>query len=127
MNNDKMKRLRYYKGQLLTKQDFEDQQSYHLEKLRRHMRRFPFGIVDGLRVEYDQTISKLKITGGMAVDNEWKELYVPDEGKDKLKANTTVDDGVNGAVRVHTSCSKPIEIGDVHGAYTITDLVKTFD
>lgn len=54
-------------------------------------------------------------------------VYEPDEGKDELKANTTVDDGENGPEKIHTSCSKPIEIGDVHGAYTITDLVKIFD
>ena len=47
--------------------------------------------------------------------------------KDKLKAHTVVDDGVNGPVKIHTSCSQPIEIGDVHGTYTITDLIKIFD
>ncbi len=54
-------------------------------------------------------------------------VFEPEPGKDKLKANTTVDDGVNGPVEIHTSCSKPIEIGDVHGAYTIIDLTKIFD
>ena len=34
MNNDgKILRLRYYQGQLLTKEDFEAQQAYHIEKL----------------------------------------------------------------------------------------------
>lgn len=56
-------------------------------------------------------------------------VFLPEPGKTKLKANTIVDDGVNGEVKIHTSCSKPIEIGDVHGdgAYIITNLVKIFD
>jgi len=50
----------------------------------------------------------------------------PGPGKDKLEAHTTVDDGVNGPEKIHTSCSQPLEIGDVFGAYTITDLVKYY-
>jgi len=54
-------------------------------------------------------------------------IFEPELGKEKLKANTTVDDGVNGPVEIHTSCSQPIEIGDVFGPYTITDLVEVFE
>ncbi len=54
-------------------------------------------------------------------------MFEPEPGKEKLKANTVVDDGVNGAVKIHTSCSKPLEVGDVFGAYTVTDLIKIFD
>jgi hypothetical protein len=53
--------------------------------------------------------------------------YWPEEGKDKLKANTIVDDGVNGPVNIHTSCSKPLNIGDGFGPYTVIDLIKIFD
>ena len=54
-------------------------------------------------------------------------VFEPEPGKDKLKANTVVDDGVNGPVTIHTSCSRPIEVGDVFGPYTISELVKIFE
>ncbi len=54
-------------------------------------------------------------------------LYVPEEGHDKLSNSTVVDDGVNGPQTIDTSCPRPIEIGDVFGAYTVTDLAKLFD
>lgn len=53
-------------------------------------------------------------------------VYVPEEGQEKLSSKTIVDDGVNGPQEIHTSCSQPIEIGDVFGAYTVTDLIKIF-
>jgi hypothetical protein len=58
--------------------------------------------------------------------NQGPMVFVPEEGKEKLSANTVVDDGVNGAVNIHTSCSQPIEVGSTFGAYTITHLVKWF-
>jgi hypothetical protein len=54
-------------------------------------------------------------------------VYEPEPGKEKLKKDTTVDDGVNGPQKIHTSGSKPLEIGDVFGPYTITNLVKILD
>jgi hypothetical protein len=54
-------------------------------------------------------------------------VFEPEPGKEKLKANTVVDDGVNGPVKIHTSCSKPIDVGDEFGPYTITGLIKIFD
>jgi len=43
-----------------------------------------------------------------------------------LKAHTIVDDEVNGPKKIHTSCSQPLDVGDVYGAYTVTDLIKIF-
>jgi len=54
-------------------------------------------------------------------------VFEPDPGKEKLKRKTVVDDGVNGRVKIDTSCSKPLEVGDVFGVYTVTDLIKIFD
>jgi len=54
-------------------------------------------------------------------------LFEPAAGQTKLASNTTVDDGVNGAVTIHTSCSQSIEVGDVFGPYTVSELVKVFD
>jgi len=53
-------------------------------------------------------------------------VFEPDPGKEKLKANTRVNDGVNGPVRIHTSGSRPLNIGDVFGAYTVTNLIKIY-
>ncbi|MFQ5413437.1 MAG: choice-of-anchor tandem repeat NxxGxxAF-containing protein [Phycisphaerae bacterium] len=54
-------------------------------------------------------------------------VFEPPAGQTKLGANTVVDDGVNGAVTIHTSCSQSIEVGDVFGAYTISELIKIFE
>jgi len=59
--------------------------------------------------------------------DEYVLLFEPDPGKEKLKRKTVVDDGVNGPVKIDTSCSKPLEVGDVFGVYTVTDLIKIFD
>ena len=37
-------------------------------------------------------------------------VFEPGPGKEKLKAKTVVDDGVNGPVKIDTSCSKPLEV-----------------
>jgi len=36
-------------------------------------------------------------------------VFGPEPGKERLKAKTVVDDGVNGPVEIDTSCSKPLE------------------
>ena len=42
--------------------------------------------------------------------------------KDKLSANTKIYVGGEEAANIHTSCSKPIKVGDGNGAFTIVDL-----
>jgi len=54
-------------------------------------------------------------------------VFEPEPGKEKLKRKTVVDDGVNGRVKIDTSCSKPLEVGDVFGPYTISELVRIFE
>lgn len=54
-------------------------------------------------------------------------VFVPDAGKTKLHSNTVVDDGVNGSVTIHTSCSQPIAVGDAFGAYMISEVIKIYD
>jgi hypothetical protein len=51
-------------------------------------------------------------------------LITPTGSYTKLKAHTQIY--VNGVevANIHTSCSKPINIGDIHGDFTIVDLVK---
>jgi PKD repeat protein len=47
-----------------------------------------------------------------------------DETNDELHSEIRLVIDGNEAARIHTSCSKPIDIGDVHGNFVITDLVK---
>jgi len=45
--------------------------------------------------------------------------------KGKLHADVTLKwDGQE--VKIHTSCSKPIDVGDIHGDFEITDLEKVY-
>lgn|GEM_PF-6197064 len=64
----------------------------------------------------------------LEVESEWAVLqFSPEPDKDKLPAKTVVDDGINGPVEIHTSCSRPLDVGDVYGAYTVTVVDKTID
>jgi hypothetical protein len=84
MNEDTtLQRLIYYKGQLLTAQDFEDQQKYHKQKLEQLTQRFPIGIVRGLKIIFSKNSDgseALKILGGLAIDSDGKAIVVPEEG-----------------------------------------------
>ena len=53
MDNNNLKRVLYYKGQLLTAQDFRDEQDYHINRLRQLVGRFPCGIISGLNVRHE--------------------------------------------------------------------------
>lgn len=77
-NNGCIKRLRYYKGQVLTAKDFQDQQGYHLDKLLRHVKRFPFGIIEGLDVKFENDV--FIIETGTAVDSSGREILVGADG-----------------------------------------------
>lgn len=84
MNEDTtLQRLIYYKGQLLTAQDFEDQQKYHKQKLEQLTQRFPIGIVRGLNVvissDKDGTEVFL-IEQGLAIDAVGNAIVVPTQG-----------------------------------------------
>ena len=76
----KIQRLNYYKGQVLTAQDFNDQQNYHRNKLDLILKRFPSGIIEGLDVTEDKSDHTITIAPGLALDNNRKQLFVGDEG-----------------------------------------------
>jgi hypothetical protein len=86
MSNGQLERLIYYKGQLLTPRDFEDQQEYHRNKLQQFVQRFPYGIIKGLNVLCDlpkdppNDFEALKITEGFAVDESGNAIVVGSEG-----------------------------------------------
>src|SRR5688572_13820411 len=87
MSNGDIERLIYYKGQVLTADDFNAQQAYHRDKLSQFVQRFPKGIVTGLHVfcspadqnnpdDYDA----FKIEAGLALDEQGQAIVVPDQG-----------------------------------------------
>ena len=62
------KRIRYFNGQLLTDQDFIDEQRYHIDRQRRVNRFFSPGIVEGLAV-HSETESVV-VEPGTALDGK---------------------------------------------------------
>src|SRR5438270_41380 len=86
MSNGGFARIKYYRGQMLTARDFEDQQEYHRGKQKLLLRRFPPGIIGGLVVTCSPKGSDpddsdgFLIGEGLAVDPEGNELVVPEEG-----------------------------------------------
>ena len=47
---NKIVRVLYHTGQLLTAKDFEDEQKYHSDKIRLFFKRFPTGVIRGLKL-----------------------------------------------------------------------------
>src|SRR5882724_3548758 len=76
------KRLNYFKSQFLELRDFQDEQTYHLEMLRRHNRGLHgWGVVTGgLQVTLSPDKSSLLITPGSAIDNQGKEIVLEEGG-----------------------------------------------
>ena len=67
----------------------------------------------------------ITVDEGIGVDNgDGTYTITPEPGKSKLSSNTEIYiDGVLHT-EIHTSCSKPIDVGDVYGDFTIVDLDK---
>jgi len=87
MSCDNVARLKYYRGQLLSARDFNDQQEYHRLKHQLLLRRFEAGIIGGLEVtcapreeSNPNDFDGFLIREGLAVDTEGRELVVPPEG-----------------------------------------------
>src|SRR4051812_27689682 len=76
------KRPNYFKSQYLELRDFEDEQTFHLEMLRRHNRGLHgWGVVrDGLQVTPSSDKTGLLITPGTAVDNLGREIVLDQKG-----------------------------------------------
>lgn len=77
-----IKRLNFFTGQFLQKEDFLDEQQYHMA-MRRHGNRvlyFGKGILDesGFRVN-DVGTGKIEVTPGIAIDAEGREIVLVTE------------------------------------------------
>lgn len=71
-----LSRPHYFSGKLLTEQDLNQEQTYFIEKSKRHNRSLHgFGVVSGLKVTNDG--GKVKISAGMALDCEGNEIIIP--------------------------------------------------
>lgn len=70
-----MKRVRFFAGRLLSADDFGDEQNYHLETHRRHLRTLHgSGIACGLQVTDDTEDGTIAIEPGLALDAHGREI-----------------------------------------------------
>lgn len=82
--------------------------------------------IKSLTLEYsggagaDVTVDKGTITD----NGDGAYTISPENGKEKLDANTKiyVDGELN--TEIHTSCSQPLNVGDIYGDFTVTDIDK---
>lgn len=74
---DSVQRMRYYTGQFLQKEDFAEEQAYHLDRLRRHLRQLhTYGIAEGLTVTANVGDSSITVQPGTAIDNEGRPIVL---------------------------------------------------
>ncbi len=72
------RRLHYFDGQFLKADDFTDEQSYHVDRQRRHNRLFHTpGIAEGLAVTADQGAREVTVAPGTAVDGAGRQIVLP--------------------------------------------------
>ena len=77
-NFEHLSRPHYFPGKLLTEQDLNQEQTYFIEKFKRHNRSLHgSGVVFGLKVSTDK--GKVKISAGMALDCEGNEIIIPSD------------------------------------------------
>jgi hypothetical protein len=71
------KRPNYFSGKRLSVDDFRDEQTYLVEKCRRHLRTLHgSGIVSGLQVEADVGGQKITVAPGLAIDAHGREIQM---------------------------------------------------
>lgn len=86
--NGANKRLNYFTGQLLTEEDFREEQRYHVGSLRSHNRNLhTWGIAHGLNVGKIGT-KNVTINAGMAIDNMGRQIVLDQLKEIDLSAST---------------------------------------
>ena len=84
------KRPNYFSGRLLTVDDVRQEQTYHIEKHRRHLRTLHgFGTVSGLQVEIDASGEGIAIEPGLAIDAHGREIELNEEVTLTIPAGTS--------------------------------------
>jgi hypothetical protein len=75
-----VQRVNYFTGKLLTAEDLQSEQAYHVGRARRHNVAFhAAGVVEGLGVTC--TGGKVVVAAGLALDCVGREISVPEEAK----------------------------------------------
>ncbi len=73
------KRMRYFNGQFLQEEDFQAEQSYHVDRQRRHNRTLHTpGIAEGLAVTADVGATTVEVAGGTAIDSSGQMIVLED-------------------------------------------------
>jgi len=87
------KRVRFFDGQFLQEQDFIDEQKYHLDRERRHLRMLHVaGIADGLAVSARASEpNKVTVAPGTAIDSDGRQLALAEARTVDLDAGTFND------------------------------------
>ena len=75
-----IKRLNYFKHQFLKVEDFVLEQKYHINLRRRHNQFLhTWGVADGLKVSFDQGSNDVRVSEGIAIDSEGREIILTEE------------------------------------------------
>jgi hypothetical protein len=110
-------RPNYFTGRLLTAEDLEQEQTYHLEKERRHNRFLHgWGVAYGLEVEPADGGAGVVVHPGLAIDGLGRELVVPRAHRLADPRQPTDDRGAPCGDRVGTDvltlCLEYAEFGE---------------
>jgi hypothetical protein len=93
------RRPRYFSGQLLTPQDFEAEQSYHLEARRRDTRRLHgWGVVSGLGATASSG-GGVVVEPGLAIDGLGRAIVVPEPARWPTPAGRSTTAALRAAQR----------------------------
>ena len=88
-DSDKLQRVLYFTGQLLSEDDFKTEQYYFIEKHRLHNRHLHgWGVVNGLEVSVDKG-NVVHVSPGLALDCAGNEILLLSEAKLKVPARAS--------------------------------------
>jgi hypothetical protein len=89
-NNTVTKRMNYFDRQFLRARDFQDEQAYHLDRNRRHLRLMHTpGWAEGLEVTGNVGETTITVGTGTAIDPEGREIVLAEQRTVDLLADAT--------------------------------------
>jgi hypothetical protein len=104
-----LERVRYFFGKLLSVEDFRDEQSYFLDRLRRHNRFLHgWGVVSGLGVSLSKA-NELVVSTGLAIDCAGNEIAFAEPVRTPLVAAKGT---LHVAIRYQEQEVCPVPTGD---------------
>lgn len=112
------KRLRYYTGQFLQEQDFNDEQAYFLDRLRRHNRQqHTPGITEGLTATANLDSTEVTVGAGTAVDSSGRSIVLTEPrtlslGSSLGSPGPFANRSVLVVISYHEAPSDPAAVGD---------------